>query len=160
MLCAYRAFEFPYFCFSFPVTQFMTGFLVVWENDRFGVSFLEPKVPKGTPLLERLRILQRTYMTFVHTVLIGANTMIIIGGSMLSKAIADEAEGKPANVSTGKSLRECGWRASPRRFELKEVRRGCWSCAVPRSGTALPRFCRSLLPAQRRPNSPPNHVDL
>ncbi|KAM0751268.1 hypothetical protein T439DRAFT_356098 [Meredithblackwellia eburnea MCA 4105] len=82
-------------------------FLIVWQNDRLGNSNIEPRIPKGTPFWERMRILRRSPMGFVHWSLIGANTVIITGGSYLSNALSKD-DPKPSAITTGKILRCVG----------------------------------------------------
>ncbi|KAI5479925.1 hypothetical protein MNV49_002215 [Pseudohyphozyma bogoriensis] len=82
-------------------------FLIVWQQDRFETSNLEPRIPKGTPWRQRWKMVQRSPMAAIEYMLIGANAIIISGGSLLSNAMQDPAN-KQHSISTGKALRVAG----------------------------------------------------
>ncbi|KAM0745717.1 hypothetical protein T439DRAFT_337746 [Meredithblackwellia eburnea MCA 4105] len=82
-------------------------FLVVWQSDRLGDSNIEPRIPKGTPFRTKMRILSNTPMAVIHSVLIGANVMIVIGGSYLSRGLTPNNQDSKL-ISVGKVLRVVG----------------------------------------------------
>ncbi|KAL8290320.1 hypothetical protein RQP46_002578 [Phenoliferia psychrophenolica] len=82
-------------------------FLIVWQNDRLGNSVIEPRVPKGTPFLEKMKRLRKTPIAGVHWTLVAANSIIISGGSLLSSALSNETP-DPNKVKSGKSMRVAG----------------------------------------------------
>ncbi|KAL0955152.1 hypothetical protein HGRIS_004064 [Hohenbuehelia grisea] len=95
-------------------------FLISWQQDHFlsGESWLEPRVPKGTPLWKKLLGSfvvvtpgeKPRPMAFMHQLLIAANTMIVVGGSLLSGGSNSTADfGKDeGNVRTARILRTAG----------------------------------------------------
>ncbi|GAA5915318.1 hypothetical protein JCM6882_005189 [Rhodosporidiobolus microsporus] len=81
-------------------------FLIVWQEDRFGASPLEPRIPKGTSFRRRWRMHARAPIALLHWGLISANALIIAGSSIMAGAIGEE--GKQNDITTGKGLRVAG----------------------------------------------------
>ncbi|ORY86632.1 hypothetical protein BCR35DRAFT_324528 [Leucosporidium creatinivorum] len=84
-------------------------FLIVWQENRFGVSNLEPKITKGTPFLERMRLNFRAPMMGIHYALIGANAIIISGSSILAGSLdSSDPDNTKQKEDKGKALRVAG----------------------------------------------------
>ncbi|GAA5915297.1 hypothetical protein JCM6882_005182 [Rhodosporidiobolus microsporus] len=84
-------------------------FLVVWQQDRFGSSPLEPRIPKGTPKRQQWRMHLRAPLASLHWALITANALIISGSSIMAGAIGKEDdEGTRNKQDTAKRLRVAG----------------------------------------------------
>lgn len=79
-------------------------FLIVWQEDRFGHSWLEPRIPKGTPFRQRFRTSLRAPVATIHWALAAANGIIIAGSSILAGAI-DPDKASPSKEHLGKVLR-------------------------------------------------------
>lgn len=79
--------------------------MIVWQNDRIGVSNLEPHIAKGTPFKERWRLLSRSPMAGVHWGLIAANAVIISGSSILAGSIDKSSEDGQQKENSAKALR-------------------------------------------------------
>ncbi|KAK4703829.1 hypothetical protein P7C70_g2395, partial [Phenoliferia sp. Uapishka_3] len=97
-------------------------FLIVWQNDRLGNSIIEPRVPSGTPWLEKMKLLRRSPIAGVHWVLVAANSIIISGGSLLSASLSDDRP-DPKKLQSGKAMREFSSRNLAKR-QLKLISGG------------------------------------
>lgn len=82
-----------------------TGFLIVWQENRFGNSNLEPQIPKGTPWRVRLNLNFKAPMMGIHYALIGANAIIISGSSILAGSLNTNKPDDPKKADKGKALR-------------------------------------------------------
>lgn len=80
-------------------------FLVVWQEQRFGKSNLEHRIPKGSSFSTRWKLLTRSPIVLVHYALIVANSLIITGGSLLSSALSQSKVPDPNTIRSGKYLR-------------------------------------------------------
>ncbi|GAA5820838.1 hypothetical protein JCM11251_001837 [Rhodosporidiobolus azoricus] len=84
-------------------------FLVVWQQDRFGTSYLEPRVPKGTPKKEQWKMHLRAPLATLHWALLVANAFIITGSSIMAGGIGDElTPSLEKKQNKGKNLRLAG----------------------------------------------------
>jgi hypothetical protein len=83
----------------------LTGFLIVWQENRFGRSSLEPRIPKGLGWKEQLNRTFRAPMMGIHYALIGANAIIISGSSILASSLNTNKPDDPQKADKGKALR-------------------------------------------------------
>ncbi|GJN94271.1 hypothetical protein Rhopal_007345-T1 [Rhodotorula paludigena] len=83
-------------------------FLVVWMQDHFGASYLEPRIPKGTPRREKFRMHMRAPLVSVHYALIAANALIITGSSYMVGAMDQEDPRHESKLDKAKGLRVAG----------------------------------------------------
>lgn len=84
-------------------------FLIVWQQDRLGRSNLEPRIPKGTPVRERLRAVILTPMTGFEYTLIVANAIIVAGSSIMAGAITNpDRPNAQQQRDKGKAMRVAG----------------------------------------------------
>ncbi|KLO18545.1 hypothetical protein SCHPADRAFT_936044 [Schizopora paradoxa] len=109
-----------YFTLVLCTYRILIGKLIfpVWHQSNLasGESFLEPKMPKDWNFVKRfresfsLRHLKKSYMSIMHWFLIGANTMIIVGGTMLSNSMNSNGDDLPTqqDLNTSKALRLAG----------------------------------------------------
>lgn len=90
-------------------------FLISWHyhNLESHDSWLEPRLPPGTPWFKQfidsfaLFGPKQRPMSIIHNLLIGANTVIIVGGSLLAGG-SNNVEGFNANLVKAKILRTVG----------------------------------------------------
>ncbi|KIM37943.1 hypothetical protein M413DRAFT_76503 [Hebeloma cylindrosporum] len=90
-------------------------FLISWHNHNFAShnSWLEPRFPPGTPVYKRFLLSfalfgpNRQPMAVMHNVLVGANAIIITGGSLLAGG-SNTIEDFDASLSTAKIMRTVG----------------------------------------------------
>ncbi|KIM74424.1 hypothetical protein PILCRDRAFT_92595 [Piloderma croceum F 1598] len=90
-------------------------FLISWQTHNFAShdSWLEPRYPPGTPIFKRLILSfifvgqRRRPMSLMHNLLIAANLLIIIGGSMMRSG-QDSVRGFDPNIVTAKAMRTAG----------------------------------------------------
>lgn len=90
-----------------------TGFLIVWQENRFGHSTIEPKIPKGTPFKERMRLNFRAPMMGIHYALIAANAIIISGSSILAGSLNTNKPSDQQKEDKGKALRSSLYSSVP-----------------------------------------------
>ncbi len=83
-------------------------FLIAWQEHVLGQSFLEPKNVRALALRQRFSLRNATQMVLVHYALIGANTIIIVGGSLMSDFQTTVNWRTDPTVFTGKVLRTVG----------------------------------------------------
>ena len=91
-------------------------FLIEWQCHNLACrdSWLERRQPPGTPWYQRfsdsidLFGRKRRPMTLIHWFLIGANTLIIVGGSQLAGASGSTDSDKAATLRSSKILRTIG----------------------------------------------------
>lgn len=83
-------------------------FLIAWQEHVLGQSFLEPKNVRALALQQRFSLRNATQMVLVHYALIGANTIIIVGGSLMSDFQTTVNWRTDPTVFTGKVLRTVG----------------------------------------------------
>ncbi|BGP43941.1 hypothetical protein JCM10449v2_007998, partial [Rhodotorula kratochvilovae] len=84
-------------------------FLVVWQQDRLGISWLEPRIPKSLPRRAKLQAHLRAPLATVHWALIAANALIISGSSVLAGTIGEEdGADLQDRERRGKALRVAG----------------------------------------------------
>ncbi|KIM37938.1 hypothetical protein M413DRAFT_448200, partial [Hebeloma cylindrosporum] len=90
-------------------------FLISWHNHNLAShdSWLEPRFPPGTPVFKRFLLSfalfgpNRRPMAVMHNLLIGANTIIITGGSLLAGG-SNSVQDFHSNLLTAKIMRTVG----------------------------------------------------
>lgn len=109
-------------------------------QDRFGASYLEPRIPKGTPRREKFRMHLRAPLVSVHYALIAANALIITGSSYMVGAMDQEDPRHESKLDKAKGLREyphLPFQCAAKLTAL-ENRRRRWHGRLPRNRASAP----------------------